>query len=869
MTSSSWPGPLIPGELAWSTLWTEFLSEASRFDGRRLIDLFGDTDPVRTPDANSINWSKPDRLLIGEFIRRHHPRLAHEVALAGVPGPHLNRLALASIPSDLANLAGLVARSHGIGLRTAIASLGRIDSRQYKGVHAAFLMVLLRISDYLQMQSERAPNQLLQVKQLCSPFSAREWRTHSSVLDIRHTHNDPEAIYIEAAPADVKTFTRLKKLIDGLQSELDISWAVLGETYGRFGELAMLGIAIRRVRSNIDIETSFAKTVSYLPVQARFESAGTDLLKLLVGPLYENAPQVGIRELVQNSIDACLERKDYEDSHSHLNSARVASEDDVTVRLIRTSERGGYLEVIDNGIGMTPFVILNYFLKAGASFRRSNVWRRQHERSPGESNVLRSGRFGVGALAAFLLGDEISVTTRHIGEEPGKGISFTATLDTEDIQLNFCERSIGTTVTVRIDNEDVWHKLTNPTYWLFTKELYQWDYYCGSALKVGRYFGAQSAIQKLAQRWHLPPSGSALSLPRHRIAAPGFDDLHWSYTSGEPALVCNDILVNRWGYGGAGDREVEIGKGLFLKNPAISVFDRNGLFPVNLQRNGLAVPVLPFKDQLIESQCEDFIAWVLVNSPVQPFLDSSTLRFPPVRYDQTRPLFGFVEKGSLLIDSWTMSQIRASRVVFVPTGTRISVPFLKGELRVPLDLKRAGADVRKAWFRCAMGWNLRDKTMPFDRLGHIGARIIVTKAFYETLKTPGIVAQFLWSQIRVDISNDRWTVLSIGNCTDSSIGFERLVELPSTEDLEGLTEYFPEPPPAEQEQPEREMAAPFPLERTWKRLLGKTFIPFCLKKRRQTFSKAYKELHRMIAFYQDAASKDPTGESLFRSDNDE
>ena len=138
MTSSSWPGPLIPGELAWSTLWTEFLSEASRFDGRRLIDLFGDTDPVRTPDANSINWSKRDRLLIGECIRRHHPRLAHEVALAGVPGPHLNRLALASIPSDLANLAGLVARSHGIGLRTAIASLGRIDSRQYKGLLAVW-----------------------------------------------------------------------------------------------------------------------------------------------------------------------------------------------------------------------------------------------------------------------------------------------------------------------------------------------------------------------------------------------------------------------------------------------------------------------------------------------------------------------------------------------------------------------------------------------------------------------------------------------------------------------------------------------------------------------------------------------------------
>jgi len=63
------------------------------------------------------------------------------------------------------------------------------------------------------------------------------------------------------------------------------------------------------------------------------------------------------------------------------------------------------------GIGMTVDTVINYFLKAGASLRRSELWRETYEDAEGKSRVLRSGRFGVGVLAAYLLGDEISVAT--------------------------------------------------------------------------------------------------------------------------------------------------------------------------------------------------------------------------------------------------------------------------------------------------------------------------------------------------------------------------------------------------------------------------------------------------------------------------
>jgi molecular chaperone HtpG len=104
------------------------------------------------------------------------------------------------------------------------------------------------------------------------------------------------------------TFVRLKKLLRGIQAELDASWAVLGEIYGRYG-LESLGLKLRRVRSNIDDESQFAKTVPYLPCEAAFDAQGPELLKLLIKPLYGDHPEIGVWELMQNAVDACRELK--------------------------------------------------------------------------------------------------------------------------------------------------------------------------------------------------------------------------------------------------------------------------------------------------------------------------------------------------------------------------------------------------------------------------------------------------------------------------------------------------------------------------------------------------------------------------------
>jgi hypothetical protein len=236
-------------------------------------------------------------------------------------------------------------------------------------------MGVLRIADYVQIHAERAPGALLHLRSLRSPISSAEWRTHLSVQSINNTQNDPEAIYVRVAPPSASIFLKLRALLDSIQTELDETWATLGEIYGRFGALSNLGLGIRRVRSNIDDVEKFGEQVSYIPRHAAFSSAGAELLKLRIKPLYGEQPEIGIRELVQNAVDAVRERRDLDQR-----SRRELPAPEVTVDLVRHKDSLGEVIVRDYGVCMTASVITDFFLKAGASFRRSMTWRQQHRR---------------------------------------------------------------------------------------------------------------------------------------------------------------------------------------------------------------------------------------------------------------------------------------------------------------------------------------------------------------------------------------------------------------------------------------------------------------------------------------------------------
>ncbi|MBF0463149.1 MAG: ATP-binding protein, partial [Magnetococcales bacterium] len=446
-------------------------------------------------------------------------------------------------------------------------------------------------------------------------------------------------------------------------NSLDSCWAILGEVYGRYAneKLDKLGMKLRRVRSNIDDWEAFSKTVEYVPDKISFESANPDLLKLLVAPLYGEDPGIGIRELIQNAVDSVREVEARCEKHPHLkNIKRRELKADVVVTLHYENDRPDRVVIKDRGMGMNLDVIKNYFLKAGASFRTSDAWKERFEDDQGKAILPRSGRFGVGALAAFLIGDQIEVQTRHIDEE--RGLSFTASLNTTEIELKWGDFPVGTRISVKIsdDNDIDWNRFVED--W--------WDYYHDPIPSLRRETMPSGYV--LESEFVLPNKENCWRTGWRLLECEPYQAIFWTYDEA-PNLSCNGIEVTK-------RRDVEASQfhdfesgisGISFNFPKLSIIDYNGNLPLNLQRTSLSVDRLPFEETLVDSVFNDFFAKVLVALPNAP-ITKECLDFLD-QFDSCSSPFIFLKDGAILRD------------VYIANKANVSSLLLTGEC-IPSDL---------------------------------------------------------------------------------------------------------------------------------------------------------------------------------------
>jgi hypothetical protein len=875
---------VIPGfaDKPWSKLWEDFIAESRRFSGRKLRALFGESDAIKPPpsDPNNLDaheMTRKDLLLIGEFLRRHHHRLAHEIALYGVPGPkgYELKLPVKEETKHIVDLAGVVARSHGLPIRSCHDYLKDKYSnvRDFKRVHPVFLMALLRIADILQLQSERAPRQVEKVRKLRSPESQREWEMHQAIKDINWTVY-PETIFIHAEPPNAKTYLRIKQRLSQIQDELDSSWTVMSEAYYAEESLRELGLKIRRIRSNLDEKEEFAKKVEYIPCQASFEVADTDLLKLLIGPLYGERPEIGIRELMQNSIDAVMEVREYRKKHPELKDVEFTKQDAEVVVSIDEEEDEWWVTVSDQGIGMTLDTVRNYFLKAGASLRRSEIWRKTFEDEQGKSRVLRSGRFGIGILAAFLLGNEISLSTRHINEAEDNGIAFTAELDAEAIELKRIKRPVGTTIRVRISSEvkdallGGWDEKEGK--W---KNQDKCDWYCLTDPKI--LLMTDHGSKKLRQQYQLPPLNAKLPPGWHRIKHPDYQDIQWTYSKNVQILTCNGIKIMGIGY-------LWEGEFLRIKSPGLSVFDFDANLPLNLQRTCLTQPEYPFHDELLNDVLKDLIASALVNAQTQPDLNISPLEwlfkfnYPGIDYTfywSDRFLFlPWFSTNSVIyfLDKWHISQIPARQLLLVPSyETNYSLPdiilpslqavFVYGKLPEYYKIERAMYFSEVIKNSLGIDKDVRGLgTINYFTLP--GYRALISRHVLNFIEVSRFAEDYflqdflkgILSGITEEWKNENWVLWRRGECPPPGFDFEKFAEENDGKNYDEwpciLAEwYFKDPKP---QLKESEMS---PLAKVWKEVVGSPIIPFDMEERRKM--KAYEILKPYIEAHEKLKKK--------------
>lgn len=133
-------------------------------------------------------------------------------------------------------MAGFVARSYGVSIRECLENIiqtfGKTCHREYRHIHPAFLMALVRLSDYLDLDIGRAPASILAGKSLRSQVSRREWWSHRAIVDCHTADDDPEClrviIDIGAVP-DVETFSIIEENTEGINK----NWTLLGQLWAR------------------------------------------------------------------------------------------------------------------------------------------------------------------------------------------------------------------------------------------------------------------------------------------------------------------------------------------------------------------------------------------------------------------------------------------------------------------------------------------------------------------------------------------------------------------------------------------------------------------------------------------------------------
>lgn len=553
-------------------LWIDFVKDVSKNEIKGIDELYSidSLDPTRYEEYRNT---------VSTFVRNNHPIIANIIAINGFPGKEKYINYNEKRYPFLYELAGIVACSHGMDLRNVIDYLKERYGDLWKtpfDCKAVYLMTLVRIADYLHITDDRISKYKLLLDNFDSKISQNEFLKHKSVYHSQQIYDNPETIYIYSDPEEFEVFIKMNQLIDSIQNELDHSWAILGEVYGSQN----IRLCVRRITSNLK-NTSWIDNSKFIAEKLKFEF-DIRLMNLLVEPLYGNNPSYGVRELIQNATDACKSRSAIEEKKYFPN---------IEIRY-DTKE----LIIKDNGIGMDIEVIKKYFLKIGSSFSDSKVWSEFNDRRTNkEEQILRNGKFGIGILSSFLIGDSIGVKSKKIGGE----FVYKFEAGKNDNVINITKYKdddfYGTEISIPIKNN------IN-----FNKVMLKWYRLNDVSISInGEEFKEVVDVDEVKQLWK--------KLDEEFIH--GLKEVKWSYDykipsfelngkkdekpiKYEPNLICNGIIIpDKY------DRKIE--SCIVSKWPTLLIKDSNWLVDLDLSRNELNSN-LPFIRNLERELLKEF-----------------------------------------------------------------------------------------------------------------------------------------------------------------------------------------------------------------------------------------------------------------------
>lgn len=271
-------------------------------------------------------------------------------------------------------------------------------------VDLLFCALLLRLGDLLDFDDTRAPK-ILYHYVTYSEESRREWDKHQASVGFCYpkTPSGNDLPY-RARCANPGVEHAVRNFLDWVDDELGN--CIRLQRYCREEWQREFPFPRAVLRDGIESD-------GYLSGDFCMTMNQTQILKLLTGENLYESPDIFVRELLQNAIDATLLRGEM-DAGFVPEKARIDFGE--------WTDRDGniWLRIDDQGTGMTLGMLQRYFLKVGNSYYTSKELKRDLRDHHREKNYQGISRFGIGFLSCFLCGDYVEVSTLYFDSEKNK-----------------------------------------------------------------------------------------------------------------------------------------------------------------------------------------------------------------------------------------------------------------------------------------------------------------------------------------------------------------------------------------------------------------------------------------------------------------
>lgn len=304
-------------------------------------------------------------------------------------------------------IVSLIVRAHGEDFSWIEKNIKDDEEYGTDSVNPLFITCLLRLSDFLDFDSRRTPLCLFKYLQL-KAFSYDEWRKHFPITNYRKINHERQ-IYFKGHCEEPEVYHQISKYFEEIEKEIKKEKLLLFESDEKY---------------KLDISDNILdklEPTKFTSVNLQFNMDYAAITNLLMGENLYSDKTVVIRELLQNSIDACLLKKEL--------SAKKSEKYTPEIRIIIDSNK---ISICDNGIGMTKKVIENYFLCIGKSYYTSEAFK-----NTGASFDPIS-HYGIGFLSCFLLTDTIKVHTIPF-EDINLSYDFSINKDDRNVEIKTCD----------------------------------------------------------------------------------------------------------------------------------------------------------------------------------------------------------------------------------------------------------------------------------------------------------------------------------------------------------------------------------------------------------------------------------------------